>query len=96
MRKFIISIATLAAVTTFAGMSSAVTALSETHFASSMTSAHHQFRVNDTVPTVHGDRDRGDGDGSDGVSVGTRFRGLDRNRAAPAFNRGQAEARANL
>ena len=53
MRKFIISIATLAALTTFAGMSSAVATLSETHFASSVTSAHHQFRVNDTVRTVH-------------------------------------------
>ena len=53
MRKFIISIATLAALTTFAGMSSAVTALGEMHFAAPMTSAHHQFRVNNAVRTVH-------------------------------------------
>jgi hypothetical protein len=53
MRKFIISIATLAALTTFASMSSAVTGLSEAHFAAPMTSAHHQFRVKDAVRTVH-------------------------------------------
>jgi transposase len=34
--------------------------------------------------------------GSEGVSVGTRFRGLDRAGAAPGFDRGQAEARADL
>jgi hypothetical protein len=53
MRKFIISITTFAALTTFAGMSSAVPALSETHFIAPMTSAHHQFRVKDAVRTVH-------------------------------------------
>ena len=52
MRKFIISITTFGALTTFAGMSSAVTGLSETHFAAPMTSAHHQFRVNNAVRTV--------------------------------------------
>jgi hypothetical protein len=53
MRKFIISITTLAALTTFAGMSSAFTGLSETHFIAPMPIAHHQFRVKDTVRTVH-------------------------------------------
>jgi hypothetical protein len=36
---------------------------------------------------------RRDRPGPDGISVGAGFRGLDRNRAAPGFNRGQAEAR---
>jgi hypothetical protein len=39
MRKFISSIATLAALITFAGMSSAVTVLSELHFAAPKTNA---------------------------------------------------------
>ena len=43
-----------------------------------------------------GERDYGDGGGPDGISVGTRFRGLDRARAATGFNRGQAEAWADL
>ena len=43
-----------------------------------------------------GDRDRGDGHGPDGIPVGARFRGLDWARAAPRFDRRQAEARADL
>ena len=35
------------------------------------------------IAVLGGDRDRGDGGGSDRVSVGTRFRGLDRSGAAP-------------
>jgi hypothetical protein len=41
-----------------------------------------------------GDRDRGDRTGPNGISVGARFRGLDRAGGASGFNWGQAEARA--
>ena len=43
-----------------------------------------------------GDRDCGDGDGPDGFPVGARFCGLDRAGAATGFDRGQAEAWADL
>jgi hypothetical protein len=52
MRKFIISLAAVSALISFAG-SSAVTALSQSQFAATTTSAHHQIKVNDAVRTVH-------------------------------------------
>ena len=53
MNKTIISIATLAALITIAGMPSAVTALTEAQLAAPQASAHHEFRVNNAVRTVH-------------------------------------------
>ena len=53
----------------------------------------------ETIPGIgvhRGERDCGDGGGPDGISVGARFRGLDRAGAATGFNRGQAEAWADL
>jgi Transposase len=51
----------------------------------------------ETIPGIGGgDRDRGDGGRSEGVSVGTRFCGLDRAGAAPGFDRRQAETRADV
>ena len=52
MRRFIISIATLAALIGFAG-SSAVAALTQAQFAATTTSTHHQMKVNNAVRTVH-------------------------------------------
>ena len=49
MRTFMISIAAFAAVIAFAGMPSAVTALTEAQFAAPTASAHQQFRVKDAV-----------------------------------------------
>jgi hypothetical protein len=51
MRNFIISIATLGALISFAGTS--VTALTQAQFAGTTTSAHHQMKVNNAVRTVH-------------------------------------------
>jgi hypothetical protein len=53
MRTSVISIAAFLALVAFAGMPSAVTALSETHFAPPSASTHQQFRVKDAVRTVH-------------------------------------------
>ncbi len=53
----------------------------------------------ETIPGIgsyRGDCDRGDGGGPDYLPIGPRFRGLDRAGAAPGFDRGQAEARADL
>jgi hypothetical protein len=53
MRTFMISIAAFAAVITFAGMPTAVTALTEAQLAAPPVSAHHQMTVKDAVRTVH-------------------------------------------
>jgi hypothetical protein len=52
MRKFIISLATFGALIGFAG-TSAVTALSQSEFASATTSAHHQITVKGAVRMAH-------------------------------------------
>ena len=52
MRKFIVSIATIAVLISFAG-TSAVTAVSQSQFAAAAASAHHQMSVKDSVRTVH-------------------------------------------
>jgi hypothetical protein len=53
MRTFMISIAAFAAVITFAGMPSAVTALTEAQLTAPLVSAHQQFRVKNAVRTAH-------------------------------------------
>jgi hypothetical protein len=53
MNKIVISFATLAALITIAGMPSAVTALTEAQLAAPQASAHHEFRVQNAVRTVH-------------------------------------------
>jgi hypothetical protein len=53
MRMSVISIAAFVGLVAFAGMPSAVAALTEAHFATPTGSAHQQFRVKDAVRTVH-------------------------------------------
>ena len=52
MRKFIISIATIAVLISFAG-TSAVTAVSQSQFTETAASAHHQMTMKKAVRTVH-------------------------------------------
>jgi hypothetical protein len=53
MRTFMISIAAVAALITFAGMPSSVTALTDAQLSAPPVSAHQQVRVKDAVRTGH-------------------------------------------
>jgi hypothetical protein len=53
MRTSVVLIAAFAALIIFAGMPSAVTALSEAQLTAPPASTHQQFRVRDAVRTAH-------------------------------------------